>query len=370
MNIDINALLTGEVVGKVKGLRQAAVPAGLFHRIMAEMPDGHPLLPDCAPGDLPETNVAQEISTELAETLCPQQSDEWPPENHIADEDPGALLALPVMPEGWEKSPIWQLQQVVMQNASGSDGGAETLAADEISGSKAHNPLPQLPLSLKLSDRQDGTAPPVLPGVNPLDDKSQPVTAVLRETGLTEVATPADAPAPGAHLDAGVPRQLQAAELAARTAALPAPATAHNSHPVGSAAWQHSLSQQLAIFTRDGVQNAEIRLHPEELGSLQISVRMQQDQAQLHIISEHPQVRQALEAALPQLRSALAESGLQLGQASVSADGSSSTDANAQRGSGGKSAEHGEQGIDDEDNNERLSVTQTALPVSGINTFA
>ncbi|WP_168403443.1 flagellar hook-length control protein FliK [Erwinia amylovora] len=371
MNIDINALLTGEVVGKAKGLRQAAAPTGLFNRMMmAEMTDGRPLLPDTAPGDLPETNRLPEIGTELVETLCPQPGGERSQEIQPADEEAGALLTQPVMPEGWEKSPLWQLQQAVMQNAAGDDGGGETLAADEISTGKAHNPLPPLPLSLNVHDRQDGAAPLLLPDAHPLDVKSQPVTAVLRETGLTEAVSAAEAQAPGAQYDAGVTRQLQAAELAARTAALPAPATAHNSHPIGSAAWQQSLSQQLALYTRDGVQNAEIRLHPEELGSLQITVRMQQDQAQLHIISEHPQVRQALEAALPQLRSALAESGVQLGQASVSADGSSSAGANAQGSSEGKSAEQDEQGIDDADNNERTGVTQTALPVSGINTFA
>lgn len=368
MNIDINALLTGETGGKGKGLRQAGGPAGLFNRIMAEMPDGRPLLPDSVLGDPAlETNMAQEISSGLAETLCPQQSGERSPENQLADEEAGALLTLPVMPEGWEKSPLWQLQQAVIQNATGGNEGGDMRVADEIPSGKAHNPLPQ---SLKVSDRQHAAAPLVLPGTHQPDEKAQPVSALLRETGLTEAVSPAEAQAPETHLDAGVTRQLQAVELPARTAALPAPATTHNSHPVGSAAWQHSLSQQLVLFTRDGVQNAEIRLHPEELGSLQITVRMQQDQAQLHIISEHPHVRQALEAALPQLRSALAESGVQLGQTSVSTEGSSSGGANMQGRSEGESAEQSEHGIDDEDKNDRHGVTQTTLPASGINTFA
>lgn len=93
------------------------------------------------------------------ETLCPQPGDERLQEIQSADEEAGALLTQPVMPEGWEKSPLWQLQQAVMQNAASSDGGGETLAADEISTGKAHNPLPALPLSLNVNDRQDGAAP-------------------------------------------------------------------------------------------------------------------------------------------------------------------------------------------------------------------
>lgn len=70
-----------------------------------------------------------------------------------------------------------------------------------------------------------------------------------------------------------------------------------------------------------GQQNAELRLHPQELGALQISLKMEDNQAQLHFASAHSQVRAALEAAMPSLRSALAESGIQLGQSSVGSEG-------------------------------------------------
>ncbi|MBK0097988.1 flagellar hook-length control protein FliK [Erwinia sp. S63] len=116
--------------------------------------------------------------------------------------------------------------------------------------------------------------------------------------------------------------------------ALPAPATVMVAlqHPPEAPAWKQEFSQQIALLSRQGVHSAEIRLHPESLGSLQISLRMQQEQAQIHIVSEHAGVRQAIEQALPQLRAAMAESGVQLGQASV---GSENPHANAdgQRGS-------------------------------------
>jgi flagellar hook-length control protein FliK len=44
------------------------------------------------------------------------------------------------------------------------------------------------------------------------------------------------------------------------------------------------------------------------------------DQAQAQFVSPHAAVRAAVEAALPQLRTALADNGIQLGQTSVGAD--------------------------------------------------
>lgn len=105
----------------------------------------------------------------------------------------------------------------------------------------------------------------------------------------------------------------------------PAPvvATGVLMHEPGTSAWQQSLGQQIACFTRDGVHHAELRLHPEELGSLQISLRLNNDQAQLHFVTENHQVRAALESAMPELRTSLAESGINLGQSSVGADSTS-----------------------------------------------
>ncbi|PLR47316.1 hypothetical protein CYR40_09130 [Chimaeribacter arupi] len=74
------------------------------------------------------------------------------------------------------------------------------------------------------------------------------------------------------------------------------------------------------MFTRHGQQSAELRLHPEDLGALQISLKIDNDQAQLHFASPHQQVRAAVEAAMPHLRTALAESGINLGQSSVGSD--------------------------------------------------
>ncbi len=153
--------------------------------------------------------------------------------------------------------------------------------------------------------------------------------------------------------------------------ALPPPATVTVAlqHPPESPAWKQEFSQQIALLSRQGVHSAEIRLHPESLGSLQISLRMQQEQAQIHIVSEHAGVRQAIEQALPQLRAAMAESGVQLGQASV---GSENPHANAD-GQRGSSQPPSPDDADDHRAGEDESTTEliASAPgnIYGINTF-
>lgn len=139
---------------------------------------------------------------------------------------------------------------------------------------------------------------------------------------------------------------------------------------VGTPAWQQSLGQQIAVFSRNGIHHAELRLHPEDLGALQISLKVNNDQAQVHFVAESHQVRAALESAMPHLRTMLAESGIQLGQSSVGADTASSSgsafsdDFSGQRNSGQEAAEPG---ILAED--ERIVQPVLMKYTSGINTF-
>ncbi|SFN62561.1 flagellar hook-length control protein FliK [Xenorhabdus japonica] len=92
-----------------------------------------------------------------------------------------------------------------------------------------------------------------------------------------------------------------------------------NAH-LGSEEWQQQLNQHVLFFNRNGLQQAELRLHPQELGALHIRMSVEDNQAQLHFVSAHQNVRVALEAALPGLRHALAENGIQLSQSSVNND--------------------------------------------------
>ncbi|NDL62605.1 hypothetical protein GRH90_07540 [Enterobacteriales bacterium SAP-6] len=153
---------------------------------------------------------------------------------------------------------------------------------------------------------------------NATDDFSDPsvdTTLILKKTtGLM-----LDAPASTVGVTPAATPTLSAADTGVTTTATPA--TALISAQLGSDEWRQAIGQQVLMQVRNGQQNAELRLHPDNLGALQISLRMDgNNQAQIHLASGHSQVRSALEDALPQLRAALAESGISLGQSSVGSE--------------------------------------------------
>lgn len=113
----------------------------------------------------------------------------------------------------------------------------------------------------------------------------------------------------------------------------PTPATL--STPFTSPAWPQQLGQQLVqISQRGGEQHVQMQLNPAELGPLSISLKFSEQGAQAHFLSGHAQVRQVLEQAIPQLREALAEQGISLGETSVGEQRDPNAQAFAQ--SGGK----------------------------------
>ena len=67
-------------------------------------------------------------------------------------------------------------------------------------------------------------------------------------------------------------------------------------------------------------QTASLTLNPPNLGPLQIVLNLTNDQATASFFTAQPEVRQALEAAFPRLREMMSEVGIQLGQATVSAE--------------------------------------------------
>lgn len=89
------------------------------------------------------------------------------------------------------------------------------------------------------------------------------------------------------------------------------------SAPLASAEWQQSLGQQLVNLQQRGDQRVQLHLHPAELGPLSIHLKVDDQLAQAQFMSANPQVRAAIEQAIPQLREALGEVGIQLGEAMV-----------------------------------------------------
>lgn len=82
--------------------------------------------------------------------------------------------------------------------------------------------------------------------------------------------------------------------------------------------WSSSLTEQIIMFNRQGIQTANIKLNPQELGLLHIKLDMIEDKMNLHMMAAHAVVKSVLESALPYLKSSLEEQGITLEQADIS----------------------------------------------------
>jgi flagellar hook-length control protein FliK len=149
-------------------------------------------------------------------------------------------------------------------------------------------------------------------------DDVKPVAAEPALPGTAKGTEAASAPATSPTVLASA-TPMQPALDRAQPAASPAPAPTL-SPPVGSAEWGPALGHQMLRMSAGGQQVAELNLNPAGLGPLKITLSVGDNQAQAMFVSAHETVRKAVEAALPQLRSTLAEQGISLGQTSVGAE--------------------------------------------------
>ena len=89
---------------------------------------------------------------------------------------------------------------------------------------------------------------------------------------------------------------------------------------MGTTAWCQALGEKIVWMASTTQQTATLTLNPPNLGPLQVVLNVSNEQATASFFAAQPEVRQALEAAFPRLREMMNEAGIQLGQATVSAD--------------------------------------------------
>lgn len=80
----------------------------------------------------------------------------------------------------------------------------------------------------------------------------------------------------------------------------------------GSAAFAPEFGAQISTFARNGVERAELQLHPAEMGPVTVQILVEGASAQVRLFAEQAGTRQALEQAMPTLAGQLRESGLTL----------------------------------------------------------
>ncbi|PIW59879.1 MAG: flagellar hook-length control protein FliK [Shewanella sp. CG12_big_fil_rev_8_21_14_0_65_47_15] len=78
------------------------------------------------------------------------------------------------------------------------------------------------------------------------------------------------------------------------------------------------MKQQLVTMVSQGIQHAEIRLDPPELGHMLVKIQVHGDQTQVQFHVTQPQTRDVIEQAIPRLRELLQEQGMQLADSHVS----------------------------------------------------
>ncbi|WP_105648708.1 flagellar hook length control protein FliK [Cronobacter dublinensis] len=268
---------------------------------------------DISPADLAlAAGDAQTATTAAQPTLKPAGLND---DKKLSDEDMAALSALFAM--------LPPVQQPNAASAVTAQTQAQGVAA---LGANGFNPTASLTQALGSTKSDAKTSAKS-------DDAATPLTAAAATAPVTS-QTAADVVAPVSTLDktaadvssTQVPHNLNLHALSSTTQSQQASApvmtmpTAQVTAPFGTPDWQNSVSQHISLFTRNGQQSAELHLHPEELGAVQISLKLDDNMAQIQMVSPHSHVRAALEAALPTLRTQLAESGIQLGQSNISSE--------------------------------------------------
>ena len=97
-----------------------------------------------------------------------------------------------------------------------------------------------------------------------------------------------------------------------------APAAVPIAAPVTAPDFAQELGLRLSLLARDGVQQAELHLNPAEMGPVSVQIVMDGTQARVDFGADMAATRQAIEAGLPELASALRDAGFTLAGGGVS----------------------------------------------------
>jgi flagellar hook-length control protein FliK len=87
-----------------------------------------------------------------------------------------------------------------------------------------------------------------------------------------------------------------------------------------------ALHEKVNAMLNINNKEAEIRLDPPELGSMQVRIRSEAEQAQVNFVVQNQQAKEALEQSMPKLKEMLAEQGIELGESNIQQDSGSSSE--------------------------------------------
>jgi flagellar hook-length control protein FliK len=203
--------------------------------------------------------------------------------------------------------------------------------------------LPDAALERPLLESGNERAAPAAPGPRPVSLPAATALAAtsaqaptdLADTPLPEALAPLAADAKGEGASAPL-RGTEVAPPAAGTGlasaiafatAVPSPSTtamrradgalAPVQAPLDSPQWGNEFASRVVAMVREDLSEAEIHVNPQELGPIEVKIRIEGDRLHAQFGAVSPEAREALSANLHRLRELLAGDGLNLGQTFV-----------------------------------------------------
>jgi len=187
------------------------------------------------------------------------------------------------------------------------------------------------------------------------------ITEAIKESALTEKISQAGIK------EALLSIQPQALDASGKSTTAPlkvAPDTFQMQQPIDKPGWSQEFTHRLMWMNKQGIQQVRLQLNPANLGSIDIKIAIQNDQANISFLSQHGVVREAIEASLPRLREMMTDAGVKLENVNVSGQDDQqhshgSTHRANYRGSSGS-----EMNFPDDDENPEPGVMNVNLPDS------
>jgi flagellar hook-length control protein FliK len=90
---------------------------------------------------------------------------------------------------------------------------------------------------------------------------------------------------------------------------------------IDEAGFGPALGAQVALWVRDGVQEARLQLHPAELGPINVQIALDGQLAHVDFVAAVPATRESIEQSLPALAAALRDAGFTLAGGGVAGQG-------------------------------------------------
>jgi len=128
------------------------------------------------------------------------------------------------------------------------------------------------------------------------------------------------------------------------------------SQPVTSPNWVNEFSDRVRWLVNNQVQKAELSLNPRNLGNIEVSISVNNDQTSIQIVAQNALSKEAVEGSLGRLREMLDESGINLVDVDVSQHSKHDSDSN-------NNDERYTEGHDEVENHDE-AISEQLIPVN------